>query len=171
MDKGALVALARQKAAEHGLDPALVLAVCEQESGWEPWAIRYEPEFMRRYIAPQYVKGGMTATEAWTRAMSFGLMQIVGETAREEGFEGRFLSELCDPSTGLEFGCRKLGRVLSKHPGDDAAALQAWNGGGNANYAAEVMARLSNYDGSTSASLPSSTTDPTPRIIPVHPQT
>jgi soluble lytic murein transglycosylase-like protein len=39
-----LVLLAR-RAEEEGLEPALVCAVVEQESNWNPWAIRYEPRF------------------------------------------------------------------------------------------------------------------------------
>ena len=31
------------------LDPALVCAICLQESGWKPWAIRYEPSYMWLY--------------------------------------------------------------------------------------------------------------------------
>jgi len=34
--------LAREAAAKHGLDPALVCALCEVESSWIPWAVRHE---------------------------------------------------------------------------------------------------------------------------------
>jgi hypothetical protein len=40
-----IVALARTIASAHGLDPALVCAVVEQESAWDAHAIRYEPAF------------------------------------------------------------------------------------------------------------------------------
>jgi soluble lytic murein transglycosylase-like protein len=47
-----IIALARTIASEHGLDPALVCAVIEQESAWDPHAVRYGPAFRARYVAP-----------------------------------------------------------------------------------------------------------------------
>ncbi len=52
-----LIALARAAAEAHQLDAALVCAICEQESAWNPWAIRYEPAFFTHYIAPQLNAG------------------------------------------------------------------------------------------------------------------
>lgn len=46
-----LVTLARKAAASQSLDPALVCAVVEQESNWNPWAMRYEPAFFSKYVA------------------------------------------------------------------------------------------------------------------------
>jgi hypothetical protein len=46
-----LLVLARKAAAAQSLDPALVCAVVEQESAWNPWAIRYEPLFFAKYLA------------------------------------------------------------------------------------------------------------------------
>ena len=50
-----LVALAQRAAEAERLEPALVCAVVEQESGWNPWAIRYEPAFFAKYVAPLYL--------------------------------------------------------------------------------------------------------------------
>ena len=140
-----MIDLARHIAAEHDIEPALVCAVIEQESAWNPWAVRYEPGFLSRYVAPLYTAGKVSATEAYTRAMSWGLMQVMGQVAREFGFKEASLCELCDPATGIEFGCRILAARLSRARGDVPAALLAWNGGNNANYAAEVLARKRNY--------------------------
>jgi hypothetical protein len=65
-----IIALARSIAAAHGLEPALVCAVIEQESAWNPWAVRYEPAFLSRYVAPLYTAGKFSATEAYTRSIS-----------------------------------------------------------------------------------------------------
>src|SRR5207249_9515068 len=43
------VSLARKTALADSLDPALVCAVVEQESSWNPWAMRYEPLFFTKY--------------------------------------------------------------------------------------------------------------------------
>jgi soluble lytic murein transglycosylase-like protein len=145
-----LVSLARTIAAAHSLDSALVCAICEQESSWNPWAIRYEPAFFARYIAPMVAAGKsatpkLSPTEAHARAFSWGLMQVMGQVAREQNFTGASCAELCDPSTGLEFGCRVLSIKLRAAQGDIARALQLWNGGANANYAAEVLSRRNSY--------------------------
>jgi soluble lytic murein transglycosylase-like protein len=140
-----IIELARRIASAHGLEPALVCAVIEQESAWNPWAVRYEPGFLSRYIAPLYTAGKLSATEAYTRSMSWGLMQVMGQAARESGFEDPSLAELCDPAAGVEWGCRLLAKRLARARGDVPAALLAWNGGTNPNYPAEVLARTRNY--------------------------
>ena len=141
----ATIELARSIAAAHGLDPALVCAVIEQESAWDPWAVRYEPGFMSRYVAPLYAAGKLSATEAYTRAMSWGLMQVMGQVARESGFSGASLCELCDAAVGLKLGCAVLAARITRAKGDVQAALLAWNGGANDRYAMEVLARTRNY--------------------------
>jgi soluble lytic murein transglycosylase-like protein len=70
-----IVALARTIASEHGLDPALVCAVVEQESAWDAHAIRCEPGFRARYVAPLE----LSPTEEIARSISWGLLQVMGE--------------------------------------------------------------------------------------------
>jgi soluble lytic murein transglycosylase-like protein len=65
--------------------------------------------------------------------------------AREAGFHGTFLSEMCDPETGLEWGCTVLAKKLAQAGGDTAKGLQLWNGGANLQYASLVMARTNQY--------------------------
>jgi soluble lytic murein transglycosylase-like protein len=153
-----LIALARTAADAHQLDAALVCAICEQESAWNPWAIRYEPAFFAHYVAPQLNSGRISVTESQARAFSWGLMQVMGQVAREHNFGADFpaaapsipnnaapLSQLCDPATGLDVGCQVFSAKLSAAHGDIPRALQLWNGGGNPNYAALVLARVSGY--------------------------
>ncbi len=130
-----LIALARAAAANHALDftlsvssrtglpgprqgepgrlvytgTALVCAIVEQESAWNTYAIRYEPGFRTRYVAPL----GLPATEEIARSISWGLMQVMGQVAREHGFTGKFLSALCDPLVGLDIGCAALASKLA----------------------------------------------------------
>ena len=141
-----LVALARAAAGAHGLDPALVCAVVEQESAWNTWAVRYEPGFLARYVAPLYTAGKIGATEAYTRAMSWGLMQVMGQVAREQQLpDVTPIPQLCDPATGLEYGCRVLKAKLAAAGGDVQRALLLWNGGANNAYPAQVLARVAGY--------------------------
>jgi soluble lytic murein transglycosylase-like protein len=150
-----LLALARAAASKHALDAALVCAVIEQESSWDAHAIRYEPAFRARYVAPL----GLPPTEEIARSISWGLMQVMGQVAREHGFGGKFLSALCDAAIGLDIGCAVLAAKLSAAAGDLsprldspstwepflARALALWNGGANPGYPAEVIARLEKY--------------------------
>lgn len=140
MDKPDLIALAQRIATDAHLDPALVCAVVEQESDWDPWAVRYEPAYDRRYILPMHLR----PTAEILRAMSWGLMQVMGESARGVGYEGP-IPQLCDPWTGLTTGCVLLANDLRYAVQDVAAALLRWNGGGNPDYPAQVMARMKNY--------------------------
>ena len=132
--------LARQAAARHGLDPVLVCAVVEQESGWNPGAMRYEPRFYDRYVPKN-----LPPTEACARAFSWGLMQVMGQVARENGFTGKFFTELCQPAAGLEVGCCVLKTKLDRASGDISKALLLWNGGARPAYADEVLARMPKY--------------------------
>jgi soluble lytic murein transglycosylase-like protein len=140
-----LLALAQRAAEAEGLDAALVCAVVEQESGWNPWAMRYEPGFFAKYVAPLYTNNKVGATEAYARGISWGLMQVMGQTAREKGASSLYLSTLCDPAVGLAIGCRILRQKLDAAGGDAARALLAWNGGANKDYADEVLARVGRY--------------------------
>jgi soluble lytic murein transglycosylase-like protein len=140
-----LVALARKAAAAQSLDPALVCAVVEQESSWNPWAMRYEPAFFAKYVAHLYTNNKITASEAYARGFSWGLMQVMGQVAREMGFDGAFLSATCDPEQGLAIGCKLLRKKLDAMDGDITRGLLAWNGGGNPAYPAQVLARRAHY--------------------------
>jgi soluble lytic murein transglycosylase-like protein len=72
-------------------------------------------------------------------------MQVMGQVAREAGFDAPFLAALCDPEQGLAIGCKVLRKKLDAMAGDTTRTLLAWNGGGNAAYAAQVLARRPHY--------------------------
>lgn len=141
-----LVALAHDAANAQSLWPELVCAIVEQESAWDRWAFRYEPAFYVRYVEPQLARGAIADEgEARARAFSWGLMQVMGQTAREHGFAGTSLAALCDPATCLAIGCRALAAKIAAAEGNVSRALLLWNGGANPDYAAAVLARASHY--------------------------
>lgn len=157
MNKDQMVALAKQFAVAHGLDPALVCAVCEQESGWNPWINRYEPAFETnpRYAANIQADAHILvhsvtyevtlATEIKNRCMSWGLLQTLGQTAREFGAKCP-LPNLADPSYGLEWGTTILKhKIAVVGKGDVVVGLEEYNGGANLNYATEVQSRMGSY--------------------------
>lgn len=132
--------LVKAQAVSAGVDPALACAIVEQESSWNPWAIRFEPAFKVRYVDPK----GLDPTEATARSFSWGLFQLMGEVAREHGYKGA-LPALCDPLTGSTWGLIHFKSRLATAGGHVETALFLWNGGGNPQYAAEVMARIGKY--------------------------
>jgi len=140
-----LILLARKAAAAQALDPALVCAVVEQESAWNPWAMRYEPAFFTKYVASLYTNNKVSASEAYARGFSWGLMQVMGQVARESGFDALFLSALCDPEQGLAVGCKLLRKKFDVVGADTTRALLAWNGGANPLYPVQVLARRAHY--------------------------
>ena len=150
MTKEDLQKIAVAAALNAGIDPALVCAVCATESSWNPDATRYEPAFYKRYIESMT---GLSMTEKTDRATSFGLMQIMGQVAREQGFDEPDLrAGLLNPLNAVTQGCRKLKKCLSlethehgTYAEDVNAGLLRYNGGGDANYPALVMSHYNDY--------------------------
>lgn len=106
-------ALLQRTAAARGLDPELVAAVIEVESGFNPFAVS--------------AKGAR------------GLMQIIPSTWRElnpaSSCAGDHPPPACgrhcifDPTANLESGTRHLRTLLDRFGGDAALALAAYNAG------------------------------------------
>ena len=117
--------LIEEKASVYDLDPDLVEAHVLVESSGKPKSTRWEPAFYERYVLPL----NLASNEARGRATSFGLLQIMGQVARELGFKGEF-AELLDPESGLEWGCKKLNQCYKKYSsnGQDAG-IAAYNCG------------------------------------------
>lgn len=136
MTREELQAVAVAAALNHGIDPALACSVCAHESLWNPDALRYEPSFFHRYIESMK---GLSDEEKQLRATSMGLFQVMGQVAREQGFDEPSLKGLFHPMSNSTHGCRKLRACLQREGGDVNAALLRWNGGGNANYPSLVM--------------------------------
>lgn len=133
--------MARMTATRFNLEAALVCAVIEEESSWDTYAIRYEPLFCEHYV--RALK--LTPTEEVARSTSWGLMQVIGQVAREHGFKGAFLSEICSPKVGIEIGCVVLAKRLADANGDEVKGLLLWNGGGDPEYPARVRNKKSRY--------------------------
>jgi soluble lytic murein transglycosylase-like protein len=136
-----LICMAYATAGRFNLNPALVCAVIEEESSWDTYAIRYEPLFDERYVRPLK----LTSTEEVSRSISWGLMQVMGQVACEHGFKGRFLSEICSPSVGIQTGCAVLAKKFADAGGDVAKGLLLWNGGDDADYPGRVFNKMSRY--------------------------
>ena len=157
---GELEQLAREAAERHKLPPALVCAMIEVESAWDPWATRYEPAFFTRYIDKSAIHRVVREfchsakfyisfeTELHERATSRGLFQMLGQVARERGYVGP-IAKLHEPATACELGCGHFRWLLDRNAGDVSRALLRWNGGSDAQYPTRVLGRVAKYTNET----------------------
>jgi soluble lytic murein transglycosylase-like protein len=141
---------------EYQLKPQIIAAIIWQESRGKPWAIRYEHGFYQRYLQDKNredlsgfvpLKIPTLNSEKRARAFSWGAMQIMGETARSIGYAEEYLSTLCFPEENIKIGCLYLRHLLNDYAGlsEDEQyrkALLRYNGGGNLNYPAEIIAHV-----------------------------
>lgn len=108
----------------YGLDWKLVASVVYQESKGNIYAVRYEPNFEALYRILTRSKSDLRgywpkytpteATERKLRSHSLGPMQVMGQVARENGFEGLYLTELCSVDVGIDAGCFHLAKLYKR---------------------------------------------------------
>lgn len=148
---------------------ALILAVIEQESGGDKYAVRCEPEYMKRYEARCRDIARVCGLSLEDVATSYGLMQLMmplawgymGPDARKDP-----IGALLNPNQNVRFGAAHLGVLLKKELSKrndaislalgrereiDAAVVRAaagrYNGGGNGSaYARNVCALWRLYE-------------------------
>lgn len=126
----------RGKASQYDLDPKLVAAIIYQESSGKYYAVRMENGFYKRYIENLI----LPITEKLLRSCSYGLMQVMGQTARELGYSDSF-DHLIKPEINIDLGCKLLKKHLDK-TGDIKKALLKYNGGADPTYADRVLSHM-----------------------------
>ena len=145
------------KASRFGLDPCLLAGLVCQESGGDPDAARPEPIYKwlfgktathKARVLKLLPRWRTLAQDFYMQRISYGLCQVMGAVARELGLEG-YLTKLCQPDVGLHYGAKVLAMKIAwakrkggwKGESDPArAGLLAYNGGGDKQYPAKVMA-------------------------------
>ncbi len=126
-------------ASAYHIPPALIAAIVQEESNFEAFAIRTEPAYLKKRSVINAARawskthhGIPTATtELVLRASSWGLMQPMGQLAREQGFSAKYLSELILPTQSLSQGALLLARLLKRYHQDTLSAISAYNQGSN----------------------------------------
>lgn len=135
-----------QISVEHKLPPEVVTAVICRESNGNTFATRWEQAIFLK--VSQRDRGSLSGfvprevvctvfTEKHLRAFSWGLMQVLGETARVFGLKGD-IGQLVVPAIGIEYGCRVLANKLTVSNGSIEQALLKYNGGGDKSYPDKV---------------------------------
>lgn len=137
-------------AAKRHLAPWLVAGIIQEESLFDTWASRTELAYERKAVVKRGAKtwsrkhGGLPTynTELRDRAQSKGLMQTMGQLAREQGFGARYLSALHLPENSIEQGTIKLDTLFKRYGKDTLAVISAYNAGSaRKQYGAFVNAR------------------------------
>jgi hypothetical protein len=144
-------------APQYGLRADIVLCIILQESGGNTLANRIEESYVdilkgkTRDQLSGWTPGPKDVpnlkTEKYNRSQSWGLMQVMGETARWcAKVTAPYLTALLEPECGVDTGCKVLSHYLKKH-GTYDKALAAYNAGVPTSslgqqYAAQVLARL-----------------------------
>lgn len=134
----------------HGVEADIVEAMVIVESDGRAWAWNPEPtyrwiwdvrehrpfrsltsaEASSKWPPPDFkTLGGDRDQEWWGQQASWGLLQVMGAVARERGFRGLYLPELCDPVTNLFLGTKHFAALLAWAKGDVWRAVAAYNGG------------------------------------------
>lgn len=112
-----------------GITPELVLAIAFVESHYNPWAVRYEPNWKFLYEVKQHARDLNVSeeTETQMQMMSWGMMQIMGSVARELNFHGP-LHQLAAPRLNAHYACAKIYKLMQKYI-LEADVVAAYNAG------------------------------------------
>lgn len=135
------------------VDPLILVSLIYTESRGNQFATRYEGGFhftsnLAKWARHTHV---LEQTELVGQKTSWGLMQVMGGTAREMGFDGNF-PQLCDAGIGIKYGAMYYWRQMERYK-DPMQAVAAYNAGSvrmtisgeelvNQNYVDKVFAVL-----------------------------
>jgi hypothetical protein len=112
----------------YGINFSIMAAICEHESSWDTYAIKFEPRFKYIETPGKYVHiNNDLDTEKNLQMCSWGIGQIMGATARTLGFNDSLL-KLLKPEIGLEYACKYFNKVCNPYPTDDKK-IAAYNRG------------------------------------------
>jgi soluble lytic murein transglycosylase-like protein len=126
-------------ARKYKLPPALLAAFIQEESQFDPFAIRTEPSYLKKQKVIAQARAFSRAhnyiptfhTELVLRSSSIGLMQPLGQVAREQGFIKPYLTELIKPYASLDEGAKHLLSKMKRYGRDTLSAISAYNQGNN----------------------------------------
>ena len=112
-----------------GVDRRLLRAIVATESAWNQWAMRFEPVYRWTLDIDKHAKAcGITAaTEEMCQKTSWGLCQVMGAVAREQGYAGP-LAALTDPALSLTHGAKLLARLATRYT-DPHDVIVSYNAG------------------------------------------
>lgn len=115
------------QAGKFDLHPALLAAICKQESDFNADAMRLEDGYRWLWrVGENASRLKITfRTEEKLQSFSYGLCQLMGATARSCGFLDP-LPDLLNPETNLEYGCRYIVSLFDRFGGLGKNVQAGW---------------------------------------------
>lgn len=102
--------MAIDAAEKAGVPPAIVCAIVEVSSSWNPSISEWEPPQWLLANHPNDFRGG--EQEYLALGTRWGLMQFMGWRLKDVGWKGPMGPELGEPQTNLEAGCAILKSLI-----------------------------------------------------------
>lgn len=126
-------------ARKYNIPPALLTAFVQKESAFSKWAGRVELHYKKKQVVIREAKAwskkkkGIPTfnTELDDRSRSYGLGQIMGQSAREQGYDSTFLATLYEPEINLTEVCKKIRSLFDRYGTDTLSVISAYNQGNN----------------------------------------
>lgn len=121
----------------YNIDAVLLGAVVQVESAGNPNAVRFEPNFQHTFDIFQLANaiGCSPATMEVMQKMSWGLMQVMGSVAYEQGLgreiepNNKWPSALLQPEVGMRYGCLHLRKKIDQYGAAPDIVYAAYNAG------------------------------------------
>ena|ERR1700679_2941386 len=110
--------------AQFGVEANFVRAIIQQESNWDIYAMRYEPEWS--YFFP-FHSNSTADTETALQQFSYGLGQLMGSVYRELGYKDSF-GQIFNVETQIFYLCKNLEKISNKTKKPDEI-FACYNGG------------------------------------------
>lgn len=113
----------------YGVDPHWVMAIILQESAGNRYQIRYEPRYRYLFHPDLFSKKLRVTleTETQSQKISWGVGQVMGALAREQGHMG-LMAELIDHELNIKHVCMRL-KNLRKYSNEKDDLFSMYNGG------------------------------------------
>lgn len=117
-------------AVNQGVDAFLVASIIQKETEGDQYACRYEDHYKWLYKPEFFAKKNRIslATETMMQKTSFGLMQVMGAVAREDGYDRELVELAVRPELALEISVKHLKNFIRKY-GNIEDAVAAYNAG------------------------------------------
>lgn len=131
------VSLINRYARFYNIDAVFLAAVVKIESGGNPNAVRFEPNYQYTSMIRQLADAieCSPATMEVMQKTSWGLMQVMGSVAFELGlaaekdFNNRWPTSLLIPERGMTYGCMHLKKKINAYGNDVDTVYAAYNAG------------------------------------------
>ena len=114
---GRIVAKIEACADRHGLDRKLLYAICQTESGLNPYAIRFESSYRWFYKVSELARTNRItdSTENALQSFSYGPAQVMGAVMREYGYAGPLHVIPMSWEIALEYGAMHLQKMTKRY--------------------------------------------------------